>query len=340
MFASLVNLRIGTKLGITSAISLLLVVGLVVLQFVSSAKVTEGTAALSRNEENAIRAVNINASVRGMMVGVRDLRLAATPEDIKKATDYLNARHTSAVTFVEDLIKITRLPEQRQRGERSRTLIEQYFAVAKEIEKLKSEAAALQANGASAGGEVAGRISSINRQIDTLARERGLVAAQELDTLASATEEFAKARSEESKVEVQEVMANADRLGIGLGIVVAIVMIGAVAFSIATIAKPIRSLTGGMHELARRQFRRGAARARPQGRDRRHRRRRSRPSRSRRPRRRRSRPTRCCGARRPRRKRRRAPPRSGRRRPRSRRASWNCWPRGSRASPTATSHSA
>ncbi len=45
-------------------------------------------------------------------------------------------------------------------------------------------------------------------------------------------------------------MASAERIGLGIGILVAIVLIGATIFSIFAIARPMQALTGGMLELA------------------------------------------------------------------------------------------
>jgi methyl-accepting chemotaxis protein len=243
----LVNLRIGTKLGVTSGLAVLLVVALIAGQLVSSGKISDGTTALSRNEENALRAVNAKAAVRGMMVGVRDLRLAITAEDVKKAVDYLTARHVSAVRYIDELVKAVRAPEQLQRAEKMRSLADQYYAVTKEIEKLKSDVVVLRAKN---DADSATRITALNEQMTNIIRDRTLPVGAELETLANQAEEFAKARAEQAKIDMQQVMANADRVGMGLGIMVALVLIGSVVFSIATIARPVRALTGGMRELA------------------------------------------------------------------------------------------
>src|SRR6266403_576366 len=87
------NLRIGSKLGITSGLGVLLVAAIILSQTIGNSQIEEKATNALRNDANALAAVNAKASVRGMQVAGRDLRLAAAAEDIKKAGDTLIARH-------------------------------------------------------------------------------------------------------------------------------------------------------------------------------------------------------------------------------------------------------
>src|ERR1700730_10902076 len=146
------NLRIGSKLGITSGIGVLLVAAIVVSQMPGSSQIKESSANVVRKDGNALAAVNAKASVRGMQLAGRDLRLAPTPEDIKKAGDTLIARHDSAVKFADYLVQNVRAPEQRERAQKFRATIDRYFEGAKEYSAIRSEILALQSksNAASA----------------------------------------------------------------------------------------------------------------------------------------------------------------------------------------------
>src|SRR5690349_16940782 len=107
------NLRIGSKLGITSGIGVLLLVAIIVNQMIGNGHIRESSGNVQRNDANALNAVNSKASVRGMQIAGRDLRLAATADDIKKANDTLAARHDSAVKFADYLVKNVKAPEQQ-----------------------------------------------------------------------------------------------------------------------------------------------------------------------------------------------------------------------------------
>jgi len=69
------DLRIGTKLAITCALSILLV-GLMIFSQISG-NATVNKAIQSANDEQTLArdAVDLKASIRGMQTGVRDLRL-------------------------------------------------------------------------------------------------------------------------------------------------------------------------------------------------------------------------------------------------------------------------
>src|SRR5712671_2607826 len=120
------NLRIGSKLGITSGIGVLLVAAIIVSQTIGNSHVEEKATNALRNDANALAAVNAKASVRGMQIAGRDLRLAATAEDIKKAGDTLSARHDAAVKFADFLLQNVRAPEQLERARKYRAIIDQY----------------------------------------------------------------------------------------------------------------------------------------------------------------------------------------------------------------------
>jgi len=64
------NLRIGSKLGITSGIGVLLVAAIMVSQTIGNSQIEEKAANALRNDANALAAVNAKASVRGMQVGL------------------------------------------------------------------------------------------------------------------------------------------------------------------------------------------------------------------------------------------------------------------------------
>ena len=83
------NMRIGTKLAVTSALSMLLVGAMIFFQLTGNAAVGQATDAISHQNTLARFAVEAKASVRGMMIGMRDARLAKKAEELQAAQDYL-----------------------------------------------------------------------------------------------------------------------------------------------------------------------------------------------------------------------------------------------------------
>jgi methyl-accepting chemotaxis protein len=98
------NIRTGTKLAVMSAISILLVIGMITAQLLGNSTSTDAQAAAARRSLIMSDSIDAKASVRGMQVGVRDLQLAATKEQLEKASKYIAARHESAVKYLTQSI--------------------------------------------------------------------------------------------------------------------------------------------------------------------------------------------------------------------------------------------
>ena len=87
-------MRIGTKLAITSALSILLVAGMIFAQMSGNSAVRQADEIAGAQHAIALRASEAKASARGMMVGVRDIRLARNQAELQAAQDYLEATGT------------------------------------------------------------------------------------------------------------------------------------------------------------------------------------------------------------------------------------------------------
>jgi hypothetical protein len=101
----LLNLSIGAKLGIASGLGVLLVATMVIVQIRSNAAMRDLDARMNGQQTIARDAVDIKASIRGMQIGIRDLRLANSAADIQKATDYVAARLKSVNQFADAMLK-------------------------------------------------------------------------------------------------------------------------------------------------------------------------------------------------------------------------------------------
>src|SRR5206468_3811593 len=99
------------------------------------------------NDFNALLAVNAKASVRGMQIGMRDVRLSTSAEDVVKAFDFVTTRYNSAVKFSDQLLDRVKAPEQRERAQKVRAAVDQYFGAGKEMTALKKELLDLQSKG-------------------------------------------------------------------------------------------------------------------------------------------------------------------------------------------------
>jgi methyl-accepting chemotaxis protein len=248
------NLRIGTKLAITSLLSLFLVGGLIFAQMSGNAAVRQASE-LERVQQTIARsATQAMASTRGMMIGVRDLRLAGTQAELQAAQDYLATRYKAAHEFIDAAFRLAKSAENRERLQKMKTLADDYLnRMGKEIVAIQGDAIGIEAKRSATGelpAESEMRLLKLRAEAVRLAREVGLPIAKELEALANQVAELAKHKVDEESAAMVQEMTAAERESFAIGVMVAVLMIAACILSIATIARPLAALNKSMLELA------------------------------------------------------------------------------------------
>ncbi|MBR0830512.1 methyl-accepting chemotaxis protein [Bradyrhizobium manausense] len=254
MLRSIQNLRIGAKLAITSLLSILLVGGLILVQMTGNA--TTGTAnEYAGSQQTIVRsAVEAKAAVRGMMVGLRDIRLADNAAEMQSGQEYLTLRQKSAQDFIGEALKLSKSPENRARLQKMTELVDRYNNdAARQVAAAQSEVVAIESKRGSNSelpAEAAARLVKFRHEADRLTREVAAPIAKELEALANEVIQFAKHRAEEGGTQAQQAMASTEHNAMAIGIAVTLLLIGTCVFSVFTIARPIAALTRAMLELA------------------------------------------------------------------------------------------
>src|SRR5215510_9770037 len=155
------DIRIGTKLSIMSGLGVLLVVAMVIVGMRGNAEM-QGANDNSMVQQTLTREfIETKAAIRGMQVGVRDIRLSNSRETLQRAMQYTEARHASASKYMESALPKLKTPENRERAQKVKSLIDQYWAGAKEIAATKEQVFELETRGAA---DAAGRIADLNQQ--------------------------------------------------------------------------------------------------------------------------------------------------------------------------------
>jgi len=253
----ILNLRIGTKLAIASAVSVLLVAAMIAGQIMGNAAVRASSDAATAQQTIARDAANAEAAIRGMQIGVRDIRLARTAADLQKATDILAERQKSAIKFADQMLQLSKSAENRERIEKSKLKIGDYAARAQDIAAIRKEAVALTA-AAPAGGqlsaEATAKLDQLNNEAVRIARDVTLPIAAELEELSVKIADFAEHRTEAEVAAMQQEMASAEQRSMMIGIAVALMLVGSWLFSVFTIARPTSALAARMRELAAGNF--------------------------------------------------------------------------------------
>jgi methyl-accepting chemotaxis protein len=246
------NLSIGTKLGITSGVGVLLVLVMIGALVFGDSEVKTATEGTGHEHYIVETAGLLKASIRGMEVGVRDIRLAGSPDALRKADDYLAERKHSADGYVEALLQNIRSPENRERATKIKDLVDRYYAGTKEIDGVKTQlfaAESMQKAGGAAASDAETRVAALNDQAIAIARDHTLPIADAMEKSIDALVDVAKKRAEESTASSSAEMSSVEYTNIGVGIAVVLVLLGAVVLSLRTIAMPIRRLIGVLAQI-------------------------------------------------------------------------------------------
>ena len=241
----LLNLSIGAKLGIASGLGVLLVVTMVVVQIRSNVAMRNLDARMAGQQTIARDAVEAKASIAGMQVGVRDIRLANSSAELQKANDNVAARVKSASHFGDEMLKLSKSPENRARIEKLKARAEEYSKGAQQIAAVRGEAIA-----AGNGADAAAKVAKLNEEVMRITREVTLPIVAELEPIANQIAEFAKHNVEEQSAQGAQEMATVEWESLALGIGTVVLLIVTSIFSFFTIARPMRALSVSMEELA------------------------------------------------------------------------------------------
>lgn len=239
------NIGIGMKLAISSMLGILLVAAMVAAQMISNATIQAANDTATIQQTIAKDGIDAKASVRGLQVGVRDIRLAASTDEMQSALEYLSAREKSVLGFCDEMLRLSQSAENRERISRLRTLANEFVSKARGIAKVRAEAIQFGAT-----AEDAARIAKLEIEAKRIAVEQTLPIATEMDKLANRIGDFAKHRVKEEHDKAMAEMGWSERKSLMIGVGVALMLIGAAVLSFITIARPARSLAGAMHELA------------------------------------------------------------------------------------------
>ena len=247
------NLRIGIKLAIAATLSILLV-GLMIFNQSSGNAVISKANELAIGEQTIARdAIDTKASIRGMQIGVRDLRLASAPADLQKAGDYIAARLKSVNEFTDRILALAHSPENRERIAKIKGLAGDYAKEIQQIAAIRGELIGIEVKrsaGAELPAEAVARIAKLNHEASRIAREVTLPIAAELEALANKVVDHAKHRADEENANFVREMSLAERNSLIVGIAAALLLIGTCVFSVFTIARPMSALSASMQELA------------------------------------------------------------------------------------------
>ena len=241
------NISIGLKLSMMSGLGILFVVGLIVGQMMSSASVKSSNDAADAQGDISHGVVATKASVRGLQVAVRDIRLSRDNEQLQAAVKNADARLKAAHDHANPLVAKFNIPENRARMEKVVSLLDQYAKGAKDIAAIKTQMFEAQAKQATA------EFNELDQKTITAARGT-LATAAETEKLIEEIDQGASKLRQEKQHQAEAAMQFAERLSLGLGLLTTLVLIASAFLGAFTIAKPLKALVQPLEEVAAGNF--------------------------------------------------------------------------------------
>jgi methyl-accepting chemotaxis protein len=225
-----------SSLGIVMVVAMLLTTWLTTQMVAESSNLERQQLSISRD------LVDAKASVRGMQIGVRDLRLAKSTDDAEKAKSDIEDRYHSTIKYLD--VASSRMSAQinRDRVQVVKNFAEDYFAktddLAKVIEAKLSQSAS---------------DTTLDAREEEL-RSKLLEIAQNTTKTLDEGVDVAKARASQASDDMSATQSLAQMLNLGVGLLVVITLVASAIFGARAVARPIGKLTGSMSTLASGNF--------------------------------------------------------------------------------------
>jgi methyl-accepting chemotaxis protein len=251
------NIRIGTKLAVTSGLGVALIAGMMVSQFINNHRVREALESARTQQKVELHAVETKASGRGMQIGMRDTRIASTADQLKAAESNFKTRHDFLKKFADQMLEVSVNPENRKRMEIIKSSAEKFAAAQAEIAALKTQALAIRTkvtNLAELPQVEQTQFLNLNSEIDRIARDKTLPLGQEIDKLADEILEAVAQSVRRTEAAAESAMALAEWIQNGLSLFTIVILLGTVAFGMLSIARPLRNLVRPIEQLAAGNF--------------------------------------------------------------------------------------
>ncbi|WFU12207.1 methyl-accepting chemotaxis protein (plasmid) [Rhizobium sp. CB3090] len=235
---SSISSRIGAKLAALSAISIFMVAAMLLIVLYGGRAIEERSAYLKSQLIVSRDLVDAKASLRGMLIGARDLRLASSEQELTSAIDYIAARHHSVVKYLDDAESNLTLQVNSDRIERLKALTESLFTATNDMVSVMKAKSQIKNDDPAINGKAA----ELQTKQTTIADEASKLFDEGVDT--------AKTMAAQADDEANAAASLLLLLNLGVGLLVIATLIAAAVFGAKSIARPINKLTGSMDLLA------------------------------------------------------------------------------------------
>jgi methyl-accepting chemotaxis protein len=240
------NLSIGTKLIVTSVLGIMLMAGMIATMLLGNADVRSAISDVTKQAAVSQAAGEARASIRGLQIGLRDMRLSLSPDASQKAMDYFHDRQKAANGFIDFLLKSVRMQDNRDRMTRVKELTDKYVAEIEKIAKMNAEIFTLQGERMGAttteARDISERIGDLDSEANRLMRESAAPMATEIEKLIGDVIVTSDERQDQVVKSMNQTLSSSEQVALWVGIAAVLTLIGSAAYGALAIARPMRKM--------------------------------------------------------------------------------------------------
>ena len=241
------SFNIGTKLGLMSALSIVLVLCMLGASIYGNSSVRSSNAKADAQMEISREMADAELEFVYTRMALRNIRLAATIDELKTANN-LDARLKDSDTFFAKLIAKLQTEANRTRAKKVQAIIAEYIAIVlKEVVPLKLEAINLDPKDSA-------RILALSDETQRITHERLDPIAANGSAIITEMRKAGLALAHQETEEANQQMASAEIIGMSIAALVVLMLIGSAVFGALTIARPLSRLVPEFRKLAEGDF--------------------------------------------------------------------------------------
>jgi methyl-accepting chemotaxis protein len=249
------NMSIGTKLILTSALGIMLMAGMVTIVMIGNASVRTALDDAKMQSSLSKAASDLRGSIRGLEIGLRDMRLALALDTSQKAMDYFHERQKSVNGFLDFLIPNLRLEEVRARARKVKELTDQYVAEVEKIAVMNAEIFSLQGQRMGAttteARDLTERIGDLDSEANRIMRESALPKANEMEQLVGEIATASNNREAQVASALIETLGSSEQIALWVGIAAMLTLMGSASYGSFAIARPMRKMANVLTTLTK-----------------------------------------------------------------------------------------
>jgi len=246
------NIRIGIKLALISGASVLLVAVMMVTQMLGNAVVRSSSENATRQAALTQTALDIKASLRGLQISARDVRIANSPDDLKRAEATLGEREKNSIQLIEHAIQLSKKFETTERLKGLIITVGKYVTAARKIAATNKEMIDIQARrpeNDSGTSPAAMRVAMLDYQAADIARQEAMPMAEQMEALISNIASTVQTAMNTSAAVAAQEMTSSQHIGLAVGAAVVLALIGSAVFGFMSVSRPLRKMAGVLVDL-------------------------------------------------------------------------------------------